>query len=93
MKRWLFYIITAAAAATTAVLVIFVILPRYYRMFEHPTRGHCSIRLNRSILDQSLEIGTQFLLNHQSRKDTSPTNMIGWTKLTLKETVKSGRLG
>jgi len=65
MRRWLFYIITAAAAATTAVLVIFVILPRYYRMFEHPTRGHCSIRLNRSILDRSLKVGTQFLLNHQ----------------------------
>lgn len=58
MKRWLFYGIVA-----TIVLVLFVLLLPH-RFFEL-SLGRCSKHLTRAVLDHSLELGTQFMLNNQ----------------------------
>ena len=62
MKSWLLY---AVLAMIIVALTAFFLSFYSYRLFEWPTRGHCSIRLTRADLDRSLELGTQFLINHQ----------------------------
>ena len=62
MKSWL---LPAIFATMVVVSIVFFSSFYSYRLFEWPARGHCSIRLTRADLDRSLELGTQFLINHQ----------------------------
>ena len=62
MRNWLFLAVFVVIIAASTV---FFLSLYSYRFFEWPTRGYCSIRLTRAELDQSLELGTKFLINHQ----------------------------
>jgi UDP-N-acetylmuramoyl-tripeptide--D-alanyl-D-alanine ligase len=55
-KNWLFHIVLVAG--TLSLVTFFVLLVASCRS-EQPRR------LNRAILDRSLELGTQFMINHQ----------------------------
>ena len=48
-------------------IVLLIVLTQLtpHRWLEQPAKGRCSKRLTRDILDHSLNIGTQFMLNHQ----------------------------
>lgn len=65
-------ILCLIAGVMLVALVWFLLLPSFlpqrfqlHRPFDLPTLGICSKRLNREILDQSLKIGTQFMLQNQ----------------------------
>ncbi len=56
------------AVGLTAIILFLLLFPhqpQWNRLRDLPTLGICSKRLSREILDRSLEIGTQFMLNNQ----------------------------
>jgi UDP-N-acetylmuramoyl-tripeptide--D-alanyl-D-alanine ligase len=63
-KRWLLAAGVAAGGIILTILVLFL-HPLPHRFLERPTLGFCSKRLNQAVLDRSLKLGTQFMLNNQ----------------------------
>jgi hypothetical protein len=63
-KKLFLSLLLIVGVVIVGVCLVFVPI-QFNRLFERPTRGRCEIRLTRDILDRSLELGTQFLLNNQ----------------------------
>jgi len=58
------------AYTTIIIALAFILFSVFgpFRPFEWPTRGFCDIELNRDILEESLALGTQFMLAHQNKE-------------------------
>ena len=78
-KTW--FLIAVAITAVVLTILIRSFHPQPRRFYEMPRLGLCFKRLTREILDQSFELGTQFLLNNQ-QPDGNFTYEYDWIKKT-----------